>query len=437
MNFKYIIIAFEVIIIYLLLCRSDKIEKFTNGGGLNSFDRYYYINLTKRKDRKKQILNEMKKIDIPNEKIERIDASYEKYNGHLGCVKSHIKALENAKKNNYETVVIFEDDFIFTKDKDTIDNKLNEFLDKKNNKWDVLQIGASYTKTEDTDIEDIKNVNSAMTSSGYIINNNFYDTLLSNFYESRDKLQKMTDLHLQTSKTKIHAPGKIALDQYWQPLQEKSNWYLYDIGTQGGDAGHSSIMGGLESNKKDITLNKKQELFKEALEDMDDIFKKNNIKFFLYCGTALGAHREKKFIEHDPDIDLGVFKNINLIKLSDIINKSKIFKVILSFPLNETKNITEISCMHLKTNVKVDIFQVFKIKNNKYIHYTYTGICDDKKNKRCEYINSFKLETIKFLDRHYKVPNIDFLISNYGKDWNIVKKYSYNEGLAGHYKSLQ
>ena len=242
MNFKYIIIAFEVIIIYLLLCRSSKIEKFTNGDGLNSFDRYYYINLTKRKDRKKQILNEMKKKDIPNDKIERIDASYEKYNGHLGCVKSHIKALENAKKNNYETVVIFEDDFIFTKDKDTIDNKLNEFLDKKNNKWDVLQIGASYTKTEDTDIEDIKNVNSAMTSSGYIINNNFYDNLLSNFYESRDKLQELTDKHLQTSKDKIHEPGKIALDQYWQPLQEKSNWYLYDIGTQGGDAGESSIM---------------------------------------------------------------------------------------------------------------------------------------------------------------------------------------------------
>jgi len=249
MNFKYIIIAFEVIIIFLLLVRSSKIEGFASdqeGNGLNSFDKYYYINLPNRKDRKEQILNEMKKIGLPKEKIERINATHEKYNGHLGCVKSHINAVENAKKNNYETVVIFEDDFIFTKDKDTIDNKLNEFLEKKGNDWDVLQIGASYKTVEDTDIDDIKNVNSAMGPSGYIINNNFYDSLLDNFYESRDKLQKMTDEHLLNSKEKIFEPGEIALDQHWQPLQEKSNWYLYDIGTQGGEAGDSSIMGDLE-----------------------------------------------------------------------------------------------------------------------------------------------------------------------------------------------
>ena len=53
-------------------------------------------------------------------------------------------------------------------------------------------------------------------------------------------------------------------------------------------------------------LNEKQSKFKKTLEDMKKILDSNNVKFFLYCGTALGAHREKKFIEHDHDIDIGV-----------------------------------------------------------------------------------------------------------------------------------
>ena len=53
-------------------------------------------------------------------------------------------------------------------------------------------------------------------------------------------------------------------------------------------------------------LNKKQKIFKRTLEDIADILNKNNIEFTLSSGTALGAYREHKFIEHDHDIDLGI-----------------------------------------------------------------------------------------------------------------------------------
>ena len=35
-----------------------------------------------------------------------------------------------------------------------------------------------------------------------------------------------------------------ALDQFWSVLQKSSNWYIFDpyIGTQGGEAGRSTIM---------------------------------------------------------------------------------------------------------------------------------------------------------------------------------------------------
>ena len=72
------------------------------------------------------------------------------------------------------------------------------------------------------------------------------------------------------------------------------------------------------------------------------------------------------------------------------------------------------------------------------MHYTYNDLCNEKKNKRCEFINDFEFENITFLGKSYVIPNIKFLISNYGNDWNVVKKFTYQEGLRyGGYKSLQ
>ena len=67
-------------------------------------------------------------------------------------------------------------------------------------------------------------------------------------------------------------------------------------------------------NSSNSNLNDKQKKFLTTLTDMADILEENNINYFLFAGTALGCHREKKFIEHDNDIDLGSnslqFKNL-------------------------------------------------------------------------------------------------------------------------------
>lgn len=53
----------------------------------------------------------------------------------------------------------------------------------------------------------------------------------------------------------------------------------------------------------------------KALQDLKDVktvFEKYNVPFFLTYGTCLGAIRDKDFIEHDDDIDLGVVAHIDL-----------------------------------------------------------------------------------------------------------------------------
>ena len=80
---------------------------------------------------------------------------------------------------------------------------------------------------------------------------------------------------------------------------------------------------------KKIVLNEKQQKFRKTLEDMKSILDKNKIHFFLAFGTALGAHRENKFIEHDEDIDIGVFKSkTSLYKIYKILENNKFFTLL-------------------------------------------------------------------------------------------------------------
>merc|ERR1712196_294887 len=110
-------------------------------------------------------------------KIIRIDAIRNKYNGHIGCAKSHVKAITLAKQMNLNNVVIFEDDFIFTISKNQVNNKINLFLQHFKDDWDVIQlttVNKNLKKLDDRNINThIKKVISASTSSAYIIQKHF------------------------------------------------------------------------------------------------------------------------------------------------------------------------------------------------------------------------------------------------------------------------
>lgn len=185
-----------------------------------------------------------------------------------------------------------------------------------------------------------------------------------------------------------------------------------------------------------FNLNDKQLSFKITLEDMADILEDNKIDYFLACGTSLGCHRENKFIEHDKDIDLGIFEDVSYKTIVEVIDNSENFSFVGSYPIDKRRpfnkkpeykldSLNELCLIHNKTKIKIDIFKYMK-RGNKYLSVAYGGKCSNKPRNRCEWLNPINLIKMEFLGRTYNVPDINYIESRYGLDWRIPKVESYD-----------
>ena len=208
--------------------KSLKYEHFIDG--------IMFINLIDRTDRLKKILEECNKVEIPSEMIHRIDAVLDKTCGHLGCTKSHIKALEYAKEMKWNRFLILEDDFMFKLSKDKILDILSNFFKKYDNTWDVFMFSTYWNQKIDTDIDYIKRIKYGTTTAGYLVNSKYTDTLLNNFTYGMKKLEEEVEQFKIANPNKRKYTTHYALDQFWFSLQSKDNFYISDptFGSQSG-----------------------------------------------------------------------------------------------------------------------------------------------------------------------------------------------------------
>ena len=169
----------------------------------------FYINLLSRPDRKQHVENQMKTIGI---NVERFNAIKMK-NGAIGCSMSHLKIIEIAKANNWDHVLIVEDDILFTNPSLFI-QQFNKFLSNHKD-FDVVLIAGNnlppYTKIDDSCVR----VTHCQTTTGYIVKSHYYDTLINNYKAGILNLMREPDNH-----------RLYAIDKYWFNLQAIHNWYL-------------------------------------------------------------------------------------------------------------------------------------------------------------------------------------------------------------------
>ena len=205
-----------------------------NTNGLNSFDAILYINLEHRVDRKDEILKQLQKGGALDEKIFRIEAHLDPLNGHRGCCISHIKALNFAIENQFNSVLILEDDFVFTHTQTEIDQYINTFSAHFKSNWDVFLLSANVIDYENTTHPTIKKVVCAQTAHSYALNSHYY-TPLKECFKFALSLMESDIFAVQTTEN-LHC-----LDHVWKILQPTAQWFIGStpIGRQ--DASYSDI----------------------------------------------------------------------------------------------------------------------------------------------------------------------------------------------------
>ena len=115
----------------------------------NYFDKAYCINLEKRNDRLVNFIAQVKTFDLGEfERIVAIDGQniYPKdyksklLSGEIGLALSVKNILENAIMNNYDSILILEDDCIFTNEIKII----HEYFKLLPNDWDMVYFGGNH-----------------------------------------------------------------------------------------------------------------------------------------------------------------------------------------------------------------------------------------------------------------------------------------------------
>lgn len=183
---------------------------------INHFDATLYINLEKRRDRKKHLEKELQKVSLHPDKIHRIEAYYDELNGSRGCVYSHIKALDYALQKRWRNVLILEDDCTFTKSQSTINSYIDHFLNHFNNEWDVFFLGTKLCLFESTSHSAYVQVHASLRAHAYAVNGPYLLKLRNHFISTYESMK--SDLFF------VSSLGK-ALDRQWATLQASDRWF--------------------------------------------------------------------------------------------------------------------------------------------------------------------------------------------------------------------
>lgn len=148
---------------------------------MDLIDKFVYINLKKREDRNKHILEELNDFKVPAEKIIRFEAIEHK-RGALGCTLSHLKVMEMFKQSSDEIWCILEDDHYFTQKLNITNDYIKQFVQSPD--FDVfLGCTCALKGNVITGNKFMRAYQSSMTSF-YIVKRNVIDALIASHKNS-------------------------------------------------------------------------------------------------------------------------------------------------------------------------------------------------------------------------------------------------------------
>ena len=176
-----------------------------------NIDCVFYINLDHRTDRRTEIEGELNSMGLTHE---RFSAIRHETIGGVGCGRSHISVLKLAKERGYKCAMILEDDFMFTVDRIQLEEGIRKLEDVS---FDVCLLSCnSFYSVDSLEYPFLQRIYEAQTTSGYIINAHYYDTLIAVFEDAVGRFE-------QTNHHWLYA-----IDVAWKVLQRRDTWYGFN-----------------------------------------------------------------------------------------------------------------------------------------------------------------------------------------------------------------
>ena len=171
----------------------------------------FYINLDHRTDRKEHVTNQLTNLGLQG--FERFNA-IKMENGAVGCSMSHLKILQSAVQNNWDHVLIVEDDITFL-DPALFKANFETFLQRNGNNWDVILLAGNNMPPYDAVDDVCIKVKRCQTTTGYLVNGHYIKKLMENVKMGLTQLMYKPASH-----------AMYAIDKFWFVLQAVDKWYL-------------------------------------------------------------------------------------------------------------------------------------------------------------------------------------------------------------------
>jgi GR25 family glycosyltransferase involved in LPS biosynthesis len=192
-----------------------RINEFVNKG--------YYINLNYKTERNEKTIEELKKYNLLDlvsrfPAIQAFDQTVICEYGSDdwkkcvdGCTQSHLEIIGEAIENNYERILVFEDDIFFYNEGfvhsiDIIESAIDQIKDKD---WEILYLGGSLLDQYITQVDrHLIKVEGMNTSHAYILNHNAFKKIKNNYHYAYPM-----DILLSANLTKKYSVYPVAVTQ--------------------------------------------------------------------------------------------------------------------------------------------------------------------------------------------------------------------------------
>jgi hypothetical protein len=187
---------------------------------MEKIDSILIINIEHRTDRLGRCMNWLHESGVPEEKIHRVDAIYTPGRGHIGCMASHIRALETFLQSGNQIGLILEDDFE-PLDIPSFWSNYAKLFDS-GLAFDTVCASYNVETIEETPSEApfLRRLHASMTASAYLFTREYAREIHRCFLEAF----YLAQFEESYTRRKTH---NYTLDVYWHTLMKKDRWYCF------------------------------------------------------------------------------------------------------------------------------------------------------------------------------------------------------------------